>query len=304
MSSSGKKRGRLVADRRYNAAKIPKNKRTVRKPGAPKRKPAKARTSWFAGLKLRWPFAGKAKPKRAKAAKTPRPKSAPAAKPAAKPKAPKPGRNPIVGIFLALFGWLLRTSWRIGWRLAAVVAMIIGCAVLYDYSTLPDASELVDGRIRGSVILKDRDNHRFASRGDLFGGIVTASTVSPHLKNAIIATEDKRFYRHFGISPRGIASAVRINLAAGRGPLSGNGGSTLTQQTAKLLCLGKPYDPTTGMTEKEYEADCRQGSLWRKIKEAVYAMALEMKYSKDTILTIYLNRAYLGATCNARAIGR
>jgi hypothetical protein len=49
------------------------------------------------------------------------------------------------------------------------------------------------------------------------------------------------------------------------------------------------------MTEAEYEADCRRSTLQRKAKEAVYAMAMELRYSKDEILTIYLNRAYLGA---------
>ena len=68
--------------------------------------------------------------------------------------------------------------------------------------------------------------------------MVTAETVSPHLKNAVIATEDRRFYMHPGVDPIGIASAMRINLREGRGPLSGNGGSTITQQTAKLLCFG------------------------------------------------------------------
>ena len=52
----------------------------------------------------------------------------------------------------------------------------------------------------------------------------------------------------------GIASAVRTNLREGRGPLSGHGGSTITQQTAKLLCLGTQYDPASGMTEAEYRA--------------------------------------------------
>ncbi len=118
----------------------------------------------------------------------------------------------------------------------------------------------------------------------------------------MIATEDKRFYRHLGVSPRGIAGAIRINLREGRGPLSGNGGSTITQQTAKLLCLGVPYDPQQWKSEAEYEADCRRGSLSRKIKEAVYAFALEAKYTKDEILSIYINRAYLGGgACGAEA---
>jgi len=263
MSGTGRKRGRLVADRRYSAAKPAAGKRKASKPPAKKKAPA------------RKPAARKATRRRTRRTKR--------------------KFNPVVGFFLGIFGWILRVMWRIGWRVAAVVGVMVGAGVFYYHSTLPPVEQLVDGRVRGSVILLDRDNRRFASRGDLFGGIVTANTVSPHLKNAVIATEDKRFYRHLGLSPRGVASAIRINLAAGRGPLSGNGGSTLTQQTAKLLCLGKPFDPSTGMTEKEYEADCRQGSLWRKIKEAVYALALETKYSKDDILTIYLNRVFLGA---------
>jgi len=110
-----------------------------------------------------------------------------------------------------------------------------------------------------------------------------------------VATEDKRFYWHFGISPRGIASAIRINLAEGRGAFEGNGGSTITQQTAKLLCLGVKWDPKLWKSEADYEKDCRKGGIWRKLKEVPFAMAMEAKYSKEEILTIYFNRAYLGA---------
>jgi len=261
MSSTGKKRGRLVADRRYAAAKPAKKKRPAGKRPAVKKKTTVRKSA----------------NRKVASRKT------------------KRKINPVLGFFMGIFGWLLRMMWRVGWRVAVVVGVLVGAGVFYYYSTLPPVAQLVDGRVRGSVILLDRDNHRFASRGDLFGGVVTADTVSRHLKNAVVATEDKRFYRHLGLSPRGVASAVRINLSAGRGPLSGNGGSTLTQQTAKLLCLGKPFDLSTGISEREYEADCRQGSLWRKVKEAVYALALEAKYSKDDILTVYLNRAFLGA---------
>jgi 1A family penicillin-binding protein len=193
-----------------------------------------------------------------------------------------------------LLAWVRRLVWSIFWRVSAVAAFALALMVGYYYTTLPPVDELLDGRARGSVTLLDREGQVFAWRGDQFGGAVTAQTVSPHLKNAIIATEDKRFYRHFGISPRGVASAVRINLSEGRGPLSGHGGSTITQQTAKLLCLGVPYDPET-QTEAEYEADCRRGTIQRKAQEAIYALAMEAKYSKDEILTIYMNRAFLGA---------
>ncbi|MGD1885003.1 MAG: transglycosylase domain-containing protein [Paracoccaceae bacterium] len=191
--------------------------------------------------------------------------------------------------------WVMRMIWGVTWRVSLIAAAILGLAVGYIWTTLPPVDELLDGRARGSVTMLDRDGKVFAWRGDQFGGVVTTETVSPHLKNAIVATEDKRFYRHFGISPRGVASAVRINLREGRGPLSGHGGSTITQQTAKLLCLGRNYDPSSGLTEAEYEAECRRGTIQRKAHEALYALAMELKYTKNEILTIYMNRAFLGA---------
>ncbi|EAR49673.1 Glycosyl transferase, family 51 [Oceanicola granulosus HTCC2516] len=194
-----------------------------------------------------------------------------------------------------LVGWFFALIWRLSWRLGLAVVVLIGLGVLYYAATLPPISQLVDGRTRGSVTMLDRDGANFAWRGDQFGGMVTADTVSEHLHDAVVATEDRRFYRHIGVDPRGIASAIRINLSEGRGPLSGNGGSTITQQTAKLLCLGKPYDSDIWENEAAYEADCRRTTLWRKVQEAVYAMAMEARYSKGEILTIYLNRAYLGA---------
>ncbi|MBV1868178.1 MAG: transglycosylase domain-containing protein [Marinosulfonomonas sp.] len=248
MSGSGKKRSRLVAEKRYPKASASKTK-----------KPARKRTT----------RARKSKPRRS--------------------------RNWLVAIFSGLFGWIFRLVWRLSVRGGLVIGGIVAVAVFYFYATLPEVTELLDGRARGSVTMLDRKGAVFAWRGEQFGGQISATTVSPHLRNAVVATEDKRFYRHFGVSPRGVASAVRINLREGRGPLSGHGGSTITQQAAKLLCLGVPFDPNSGVSEAAYEADCRQGSVWRKVKEAIYSLALEAKYSKDEILTIYLNRAYLGA---------
>jgi 1A family penicillin-binding protein len=219
-------------------------------------------------------------------------KQKPKAKRTRKPARPR--RGGIIGLFSTLVRWVLRLVWVVTSR-----TVLVGCAVLalivgYFYTTLPPVEDLLDGRASGSVTMLDYKGEVFAWRGDQFGGAVTAENVSRHLKNAVIATEDKRFYKHFGLSPRGIASAVRINLSEGRGPLSGHGGSTITQQTAKLLCLGEPFDPSAGKTEAEYEAECRRGSLKRKAKEAVYSLAMEAKYSKNEILSIYMNRAYMG----------
>jgi penicillin-binding protein 1A len=223
-------------------------------------------------------------------------------KPAGNPPPPrkatarKAARPPRRGNILnRLLRWMLGLVWAVTWRVTAVLAMIVGGATWYFHSQLPEASALLDGRSRGSVTLLDHEGEVFAWRGETFGGQISAADVSPHLRNAIVATEDRRFWRHFGISPRGIASAIRINLREGRGPFEGNGGSTITQQVAKLLCLGVPYDPAKWKDEAAYEADCRRGSIARKLKEVPFAFALEWKYTKEEILSIYLNRAYLGA---------
>ncbi len=263
MAESKRRKPRLVAEKRY--------------PSAGGKKTSAKRSSKPAGKK--------AAPK----------KSATTRKAARKTTRRKSGGGGIGGFFRRIFRWIFRLIWGLTWRIGAIAALLLALAVGLVYTTLPEADTLLDGRARGSVTLLDREGNVFAWRGDQFGGVITADTVSKHLKNAVIATEDKRFYRHFGVSPRGVASAVRINLSEGRGPLSGHGGSTITQQTAKLLCLGVPYVPGEWESEAAYESDCRQGSLWRKAKEAVYAMAMEVKYSKDQILTIYLNRAFLGA---------
>jgi len=227
-------------------------------------------------------------------------KAATAAPKKAAPKAKKPIRKARPprrkrGLLAGFFFFIWRMIWAVLWRVTAVGGIVLGCSVMYFYAQLPPLTDLLDGRARGSVTMLDRNGKVFAWRGETFGGQSTAETVSPYLHDAVVATEDKRFYWHLGISPRGIASAVRINMAAGRGPLEGNGGSTITQQVAKLICLGVPFDPTVWKSEAEYEQDCRGGGMWRKIKEVPYSIAMEVKYSKEDILTIYFNRAYLGA---------
>lgn len=256
----------------------------------PKRPPLVADKRYATGKK---PAAAKPSAKKPAPAKTPKPKPQPRAK-AAKRK-PVKRRPLLVRFLLATLGFVWRVVWRLGWRLTMVVALLIAGAVGYYMTTLPPIEDLVDGRARGSVTLLDRNGEVFAWRGEQFGGMITADAISPHLKNAVVATEDKRFYYHPGVDPIGVFSAVRINLSEGRGPLEGHGGSTISQQVAKLLCLGNPYDPLSGQSEADYEAECRQSTLWRKITEATYALAMEIKYSKDEILTIYLNRVFLGA---------
>src|SRR2546425_1493833 len=93
------------------------------------------------------------------------------------------------------------------------------------------------------------------------------------LRDAVIATEDARFYSHHGVDPTGIARAIYQNWRRGR---IVEGGSTITQQLAKVLFLTPDK------------------SLERKLKEAVLALLLERRYSKDRILEMYLNQVYFG----------
>ena len=97
--------------------------------------------------------------------------------------------------------------------------------------------------------------------------------IPPTLRNAIIAVEDARFYSHFGVDVRGIARAAYANFRHGRVV---EGGSTITQQLAKVLFLTPDR------------------SFSRKMKEAVLALELEKRYSKDRLLELYLNHIYLG----------
>jgi 1A family penicillin-binding protein len=170
--------------------------------------------------------------------------------------------------------WILRWTWRIGARIALGLALALGVAVWHYFEQLPEASALLDGRSRGSVTMLDRDGQVFAWRGDQFGGVLRAREASPFLVNAVVATEDRRFFSHWGVDPIGLARAMAANLRAGR---LVQGGSTLTQQTAKNVFL------------------TNERSIERKLKELPMALAMELKYAKEEILSIYLNRVYLGA---------
>jgi 1A family penicillin-binding protein len=159
-------------------------------------------------------------------------------------------------------------------RLGVAFAAAMGVVVYFMYVQLPDPENLLDGRERGSVTMLDRNSEVFAWRGDQFGGEVRVGDVSPHLVHAILSAEDRRFYSHFGVDPRGLARAMLANWRAG-GIVEG--GSTITQQVAKNVFLTS------------------ERSIERKLKEIPMALAMELKYDKDDILAVYMNRVYLGA---------
>ena len=173
-----------------------------------------------------------------------------------------------------VFGGLFRLIWAFFWRVGLALGLVLAAVTGFYYTQLPAHENLFDGRGTGSVTMLDRDGNIFAWRGEQYGGELAVTEVSPHLVHAVIAAEDKRYYSHPGIDPIGIARAMYTNLRAGRVV---QGGSTLTQQVAKNVFLS---------AERNIE---------RKLKELPMALALELKYSKQQILSIYLNRVYLGA---------
>ena len=100
---------------------------------------------------------------------------------------------------------ILKVIWSFFWRISFIVFLGMSIAVSYYYLDLKEFDSLLDERSRGSVTLQNNAGEFFAWRGDNFSENLTANNISPHLKNAVLATEDRRFYAHFGVSPRGIA---------------------------------------------------------------------------------------------------
>lgn len=133
-----------------------------------------------------------------------------------------------------------------------------------------------DWRSRGdfAVTFLDRYGNVVGHRGIIHEDAVPIDQLPDHLVKAVLATEDRRFFDHFGIDFFGLARAMSENARAG-GVVQG--GSTLTQQLAKNLFL------------------TNERSLERKIKEAFLALWLEANLSKKEILRLYLDRAYMGA---------
>ena len=168
-----------------------------------------------------------------------------------------------------------KRSWPYAVIMLLAWGVIFGAVVLSHFvSGLPDVHDLlVTGRSRDVTILDDR-GRLIARRGLVQGAVVNVTDLPSYVPNAFIAIEDRRFREHFGVDPVGLIRAGVRNMMAGHVV---QGGSTLTQQLAKNLFLtsSRTYD--------------------RKIQEAILAFYLESRYSKDQILTLYLNRVYFGA---------
>jgi penicillin-binding protein 1A len=168
-----------------------------------------------------------------------------------------------------------RLSWLGLLFVASVWGLIFTAGVLgYFALTLPPTGDIGTALRRPSVTVLAEDGSVIATVGDFFGEVVHLSDLPRYLPEAVVATEDRRFYSHRGIDPVGLVRAAIANFRAGHVV---QGGSTITQQLAKNVFLSA--DRTWG----------------RKIQEFLLALWLEHKFTKDQILEIYLNRVFLGA---------
>ncbi len=166
------------------------------------------------------------------------------------------------------FAWLRLVVQGLVWAGVALAAL-----VLWFCWDLPRPEVALATSRRPSVTLLAADGALLATQGDLYGETVRLRDLPGFVPAALIAIEDRRFRQHWGLDPFGILRALQANLTAGG---VRQGGSTLTQQLAKNLFLTP------------------ERSTRRKVQEALLALWLEARFSKDQLLEIYLNRVYLG----------
>lgn len=206
-------------------------------------------------------------------AKTPR-------KPPAKAKKAASGRSAAAAV--PVRGALLRARWVRYLVLVILCGLLIGAgwafwkwrSLYFGMPDLPPIADLWDAKREAAIEFIDRDGNTLAVRGPRYGRATHVSQLPPHVPQAFIAAEDKRFYEHDGADDAAIARAAWSNMRAGE---TVSGASTITQQLIKNLVL-----------------DSRQ-TISRKAQEMKLARELETKLSKDEILSLYLNRVYFGA---------
>jgi penicillin-binding protein 1A len=174
--------------------------------------------------------------------------------------------------------WRSRGFWRgfAKWgTVAAIWAVFIGfCFTAWLAFDLPDVGKLNEISRRPSVTLLDRNGDILATYGDLYGEAVQLDELPAYLPQAVLAMEDRRFYGHSGIDPKGLLRAMYTNIVEWD---LVQGGSTITQQLAKNVFL------------------THERTIRRKGQELLLALWLERHFTKDEILALYLNRIYFGA---------
>ena len=170
-----------------------------------------------------------------------------------------------------------RPSWR--WRLfvwlinlglLCMVAVATYVAVIF--LQMPSLDAILHETRPAAVIFLDKNGNEIRSAGRIMGTPVSVDTLPPHVWQAIVAIEDKRFFEHGPIDVRGITRAMISNAVHGR---FAAGGSSITQQTAKNIFLS------------------REKKISRKVQELILSYWLENRFDKNQVLDLYMNRVSL-----------
>lgn len=167
------------------------------------------------------------------------------------------------------------------WRLAMLAALIgailaaalVALAVVLSYPQLPSLEILTDYKPKIPLRIYTADGALIGEFGEERRALVKIQDVPQIMRQAILAAEDDRFYRHGGVDYMGVARAAIANLTAGG---AREGASTITMQVARNFFLSS------------------QKTMWRKLNEVLLAMKIEHSLTKDQILELYINQIYLG----------
>jgi penicillin-binding protein 1A len=170
----------------------------------------------------------------------------------------------------SVFGFLF----GLAFKGAIISCLLLALGFGFVWASLDKKGLLQIPQLEPGIMLLASDGTVLSEQGSFYGDQVRVAELPDYVVNALLAIEDRRFRSHYGIDPLGLIRAMTKNAVAGR---MVEGGSTLTQQLAKNLFLTP------------------ERTLSRKAQEAVLAIWLERKYSKDEILQLYLNRVYYGS---------
>jgi len=166
------------------------------------------------------------------------------------------------------------------YRQAKLIYAVIGIlllffvgSIIHAYLTLPRTDNLENLEMKTATEVYDINGQLISKLFEENRTVVPISRISRYVPAAIVANEDVRFYSHYGVDPIGILRAVWVDISSGG---LAEGGSTITQQLAKNMFL------------------TQERTVVRKLKEAMLALVIESRFSKQEILQAYLNQVYFG----------
>jgi penicillin-binding protein 1A len=158
--------------------------------------------------------------------------------------------------------------------LLGLIALVV--AVYIQRAQLPSFEELKSSPNGQMIRVHAADGTVIVSMGPSYGEWLDYDRIPPVMRDAMVAVEDRRFRSHIGIDPIGVLRAVKLAFVNRGTDRRFQGASTITQQVARTIFLSNKYD------------------VGRKSREALLALAMERKFTKDQILELYLNKVYFG----------